>query len=161
MRISQIMSRPVVTASVDSTAGLTARLMWEYDCGIIPLTDREGRLSGVVTDRDLCMAAYTQGRPLGAIPVRTAMSSRVVACRAEDTVEKVEQLMRDNRVRRVPVIDGQGNPIGIVSVSDVARMAPQGKKGAAADRGIVRTVAAISEPRGAAQPNDIAKTPAA
>jgi len=160
MRIRQVMSRAVVTAPLESTAGVTARLMWEYDCGIIPLTDRDGRLAAVVTDRDLCMAAYTQGQPLGAIPVTSAMSSRVIACHAEDSVEKVEQLMRDNQVRRVPVIDGEGNPIGMVSLADVARIV-QTKKDAASDRGIVRTLAAVSQPRAAVEASNVLVSPAA
>jgi CBS domain-containing protein len=160
MRVNQVMSQPVVTAPVEGTASLAARLMWEYDCGIIPLVDREGRLAGVITDRDLCMAAYTQGRPLGAIPVASAMAPHVVACRADETIAKIEQLMRDNQVRRVPVVDEERRPVGIVSMNDLARVAAQAKR-TAADHEVTRTLAAVSRPRIAAQANSVLETPAA
>jgi CBS domain-containing protein len=89
MRIKELMSHPVVTCPNSTTLEDAARLMWEYDCGIVPIVNDDGRLVGVVTDRDICMAGYTQGRPLREIPVVTAMASQVVAAHADDGVESV------------------------------------------------------------------------
>ena len=82
-----------------------AQLMWECDCGCVPVFDRSGVVCGMVTDRDICMAAYTQGLPLDQIAVRTAMSPRLHACRPEATVEEAQTLMRRNKVRRAPIVD--------------------------------------------------------
>jgi CBS domain-containing protein len=146
MNAKTVMSHPVISAPAESTLGLVARLMWDFDCGIVPLVDDEGRIAGVITDRDICMAAYTQGKPLGAIRATSAMASGVVACRPEDTIESVEKLMRDNQLRRVPVLDADGRPIGLVSLNDIAQIAASGRKGAA-DRAVVQTLAAIGQPR--------------
>jgi CBS domain-containing protein len=121
MHVKEIMTHPVVTCSVDSYLNFVARLMWEHDCGTIPVVDREGRLAGIVTDRDICMAAYTQGGVLASIPVTTAMAKHVLASHVDDSVETAEELMTEGQVRRVPVIDNDGRPIGIVAMNDLAR----------------------------------------
>jgi CBS domain-containing protein len=92
------------------------------------------------------MAAYTQGRPLREIPVTLAMASRAIAIHADDLVETAELLMHDNQIRRVPVIDDGGRPIGIVSINDLARLAMRSKR-SGVDRELVQTMAAICEPR--------------
>jgi CBS domain-containing protein len=147
MRIKEIMTHPVVTCPADSTLDHAARLMWEFDCGIIPIVNNDGRLAGVVTDRDICMAAYTQGQPLAAIPAATAMAAQVVAGHVDDPVEAIEAQMRAHQVRRLPVLDADGRPAGIVSMNDLARLAARARK-SAVDRELVSTLAAICQPRG-------------
>jgi CBS-domain-containing membrane protein len=122
--------------------------MWEFDCGIVPIVNDEGRLAGVVTDRDICMAAYTQGRALADIPVTTAMARQVVAVHRDDSVEEVETLLADNQVRRLPVLDSDGRPVGLVSMNDLARLAARAKK-SGVDRELIETLAAVCQPRGA------------
>jgi CBS domain-containing protein len=160
MQIKDLMSHPPVTCPPKSTLDHAARLMWEFDCGIIPVVTDDGRLAGVVTDRDVCMAAYTQGRSLASIPISTAMAKRVVAVHAGDLIEQVEQLMRDNQIRRLPVLDADGRPIGLVSLNDLARLAARAKK-SGVDRELVQTLAAVCQPRGrpsvASQPVAVAR----
>lgn len=147
MRIKDIMSYPVVTCPVGGTLDHAARLMWEFDCGIVPVTDDEGRVAGVVTDRDICMAAYTQGKPLSAIPVTTAMAGNVVAAHVDDEVDQVEELMSASQIRRLPVIDADHRPVGIVSMNDLARLAARAKR-SGVDRQLVQTLATVCQPRG-------------
>jgi CBS domain-containing protein len=146
MRAKDIMSHPAVTCPVTSTLDQAARIMWECDCGIVPVVDNEGRLAGVVTDRDICMAAYTQGRPIREIPVVTAMAREVAASHTEDTIESVESLMREMRVRRIPVIDTDNRVAGLISLNDLARQTSRARR-AAADRELVQTMAAVCQPR--------------
>ena len=146
MQIKEVMSHPVVTCPADSTLDQAARLMWEFDCGVIPVVGDEGRLTGVVTDRDICMAAYTQGRPLYEIPVSTAMAKQVIAGHVADSVESVEELMRTNQVRRVPILDGEDRIMGLVSMNDLARLATRAHR-AGVDRELVKTMAAVGQPR--------------
>jgi CBS domain-containing protein len=145
MHLKDVMSHPVVSCPIDSTLDQAARLMWEFDCGIIPVVNDQGRLAGVVTDRDICMAAYTQGRPLSEIPVSTAMARAVVAVHTDDVVETAETQMRDSQVRRLPVPDAEDRPVGIVSLNDLARLAGRARK-AAVDREVIGTLAAICQP---------------
>ena len=147
MQLQEVMSHPVVTCPVDCTADVPARLMWEFDCGVIPLVDPDGRIAGIVTDRDLCMAALTQGKSLYEIAASSAMTRDVVCCRPEDGVDVAETQMRDNQVRRVPIIDEDSHPVGVFSVNDLSRLATNAKR-SVIDRDLVRTLGAVSQPRG-------------
>ncbi|HXT68766.1 MAG TPA: CBS domain-containing protein [Vicinamibacterales bacterium] len=154
MQIKDIMSHPVVTCSTAAMADEAARLMWENDCGIVPIVDADGHLSGVITDRDLCMAAYTQGMALAAIPVTSAMAGHVAAAHVDDSVESVESLMRASQIRRVPILDRNDRLAGIVAMNDLARLAVRSHRNGV-DRELVKTMAAVCQPRahaGVAQP---------
>lgn len=145
MDVREIMTSPVVTCAADRYLNEAARVMWDEDCGAVPLVDADGRLVGIVTDRDICMAAYTQGRRLEDIPLHATMASNVLVCHIDDSVETAEQLMREGQVRRVPVIDNDGRPVGMISMADLAQALAKGK--ALTGRGLVETVSAISVPR--------------
>jgi CBS domain-containing protein len=153
MQASDLMSRPAITCSASGPLSIAARLMWENDCGVLPVTDDGGRLVGMVTDRDICMAAYTQGSQLDAIETRTAMAANVLACRPNDSVESIERLMKSGQVRRIPVIDEDQRPVGVVSLNDLARhAADEGRT--QVNREVVATLATISEPRTGARPGE-------
>ena len=64
MKVADSMTRDVRACSVHDSLNAAARVMWENDCGCVPIVDSQGRLVGIVTDRDICMATYTQGVPL-------------------------------------------------------------------------------------------------
>ena len=143
----------VMVCAEEDTLNRAAQLMWEFDCGCIPVitVNGNGRLIGVVTDRDIAMSAYTQGKPLSAIPVSTAMAHEVIACHAGDSIEQAEKLMRDNRVRRLPVLDEEGHVIGILSLNDAVREAQReaaaGKRAEVTGEGVLQTMASLCEPR--------------
>jgi CBS domain-containing protein len=145
MRIDQIMNRPVAMCGADDNLHTAARLMWEHDCGALPVTDRQGQLIGVITDRDICMATYSQGKAPQDIAVSSAMAKQAFSCHAADSLESAEKLMSRRQIRRLPVIDGDNRPIGMLSLNDIARHAASSKKN---DHEIVQTMAAICEPHG-------------
>lgn len=147
MNIRDLMTKPVVTCRSTDMLDCPARLMWEFDCGVIPVVKEDGRMAGIVTDRDICMAAYTQGRTLHAIPVRDAMAKNVFSCHADDSFEAAESIMKDNQVRRLPVLDRDDRPIGVISLSDIARYAVSLSGKDSIDRELTRSLAAISQPR--------------
>ena len=146
MRVKDLMTSPAMTCRADARLNDVARVMWECDCGSVPIVDQDGRLKGILTDRDVCMAAYTQGKPLQEIPVDTAMTEQVLVCHVDDSLETAEQLMREGQVRRIPVIDNDGRPRGILSMNDVTRAAAEERR-ATIDREVVQTLAAVGEPR--------------
>lgn len=145
MKAKEVMSQPVFTCGPGDSLGHAAHLMWENDIGAVPVVDPDGRLFGIVTDRDACMAAYTQGLPLHAIAVSTAMNNSPYFCGPEDSVEDVERIIHDHQVRRVPVVDAQRQVIGIVSLNDLARRAA-GKR-IKGEHALVETLAAVCKPR--------------
>lgn len=150
MRVEQIMSRPAVSCLVSDTANRAAQRMWESDLGCVVVLEGDGRLAGIVTDRDLCMAAYTRGVPLGQIALGEVMTKRVAVVRQDDRLGMAEALMRSKRVRRLPVVDLKDRVVGLLSLNDVARAA-QDQRGRevpdVADEEVVSTLGAICEPR--------------
>jgi CBS domain-containing protein len=148
MRVQDLMSQPVVTCHVTDSLNTAARLMWDRDCGAVAVVSDDGTLVGMLTDRDICMAAYTQGRLLVEIPVNTAMAKQVFSAQPDQKLGEVEQLMADNKVHRIPVVDGDGKPIGLLSLNDLAiesvQPETQMKNGPSK---IARTLAAICQPR--------------
>lgn len=130
MLVTQIMSQPVAACQVSDTLDQAARLMWEKDCGAVPVLDGFGRVIAMLTDRDICMAAYTQGKPLSEISVRSSMSKELFSCQPMDSVSTVEQLMRQHQIRRLPVLDLAGLPVGMLSLNDVALAAAHQHPGA-------------------------------
>ena len=122
LSVREIMTEAVACCAPDETLNAAARQMWEHDCGAVPVVDA-GKLVGIITDRDICMAAYTQGRPLTAIAIKEVMARHVHACRSADTLERAATLMAEARVRRLPVVDAEQRLVGIVSIADIARSA--------------------------------------
>ena len=122
MQVKDMMVREVKTCAPDDSLSHAAQLMWDHDCGVVPVVSGR-RVLGMITDRDACMAAYTQDRRLSEIKVASAMSKRVHACRPTDDVKKVEEMMRSEQVRRLPVVDAGGDLVGILSINDLARQA--------------------------------------
>lgn len=119
--IRRVMTADVVTCSAAETLHRAAQIMWERDCGAVPVVDDQGRLSGIITDRDLAMGAFTQGLPLVAIPVGRVASGRVHTVPVNGSVDDVVAVMGGQRVRRVVVVDADQRAVGIVALADVAR----------------------------------------
>ncbi|MCC7537164.1 MAG: CBS domain-containing protein [Deltaproteobacteria bacterium] len=124
-----------------------AQIMWDHDCGCVPVVDDDGKVVAMITDRDACMAAFTQGRTLGDIAVVTAMSSSVVTCKADDSIDDAERLMRQNQVRRLPVTDEGGALVGVVSMNDLLRIHERHVRTAAGAGSLAGTLGAIGAPR--------------
>lgn len=147
MRVIEIMSKPALTCRQLDTLNKAAQLMWDHDCGMVPVLDDGGKVIGVLTDRDVCMAAYTEGKRLDEIPVAHAMASNVFCCRADDSLENAERLMSEGQFRRLPVVDKEGRPLGVVSLADIARYAVNEPAEDTSAREIIRSLAVISQPR--------------
>ncbi|MGE5294894.1 MAG: CBS domain-containing protein [Solirubrobacterales bacterium] len=112
---------------IDSTKSLTeaAREMKSLDVGILPV--REGtRLIGVITDRDIVIRGLAGGRNPDSAQVKDIISSDVVYCYDDDSVEEAARLMEEHQVRRLIVCDRDKTPVGIVSLGDLAVKAEQG-----------------------------------
>jgi CBS domain-containing protein len=121
MRIEKIMSRRVISCAPHDSLEHAASLMWNSDCGCLPvLSAGDGRLQGVITDRDICMAALFQGRALRDVRVEDAMAKQVLTCRASDEVQDAQRLMEKEQIRRLPVIGNAGELIGMLSMADIA-----------------------------------------
>jgi CBS domain-containing protein len=120
MNVEKLMSRNVQRCGVADDLNVPARILWENDCGCVPVVDAKDHVVGMITDRDICIAAYTQGRSLRDIPVREAMSKKLYSCRPADDVSKAVEVMRREQVRRLPVVDENARLVGVLSLNDLA-----------------------------------------
>lgn len=147
MKIYSVMTTDVATCAPDETLKDAALKMWECDCGFVPVV-REGKLEGVLTDRDICMAACFQDQPLSQLRVRDVMIRDVEACRPDSELEEVHDLMARSQIRRVPIVSENGDLVGIVSVNDVVLRANDADAGTGDGCAAVpTTLAAISTHR--------------
>lgn len=149
MRVRTLMTVAPTTCGPNDTCNEAARIMWDCDCGSVPIVDTSGRAIGIVTDRDICMAALFKGAPLSSIAIAEVMSGDLCTVQAEDDVKEAERLMQERRVRRLPVVDAGGSLVGILSLGDVAQSAgsSNGRAGKTDPADLVETIATISEPR--------------
>ncbi|HVU49671.1 MAG TPA: CBS domain-containing protein [Polyangia bacterium] len=150
MHVFEVMTRRVFSCRPHDTLATAASLMWEHDVGSLPVVGEDEEVVGMITDRDICMAAYVRGERLADVEVASVMSRGLHACGPDESVAKAEELMRLDRIRRTPVIDARGRLVGILSLADLAREAIHQKRckhGEALDAEITTTLAAVSEPR--------------
>lgn len=141
-----IMSEHVQSCVEEDSLHRAAQILWDNDCGAVPVVDAEGRLRGVLTDRDICMAAYTKGLPLQHIRVREVMAQPVLSCSPDDTLERAIALMAEGQVRRLPIVDGNQRLVGMLSLADVARQAALlGRR--ETEPLMLRLLGALSKPR--------------
>ena len=111
MKVKDIMTTDVRTCTPDITLAAAANVMWEGDCGILPVVD-EGELIGVVTDRDMYIALATRNARAAQLKVGAVASSPVATCAPEDDVHAALAMMKQARVRRLPVV-GFGNTVRV------------------------------------------------
>jgi CBS domain-containing protein len=143
MKVKELMRREVATCGREATLADAARMMGERHCGVVPVTEGDGRLCGVVTDRDLCMAAYRHGKSLAQLHLAAVMSPSVHTLREDDDLSKAHQVMRKQHVRRLPVLDGQGHLAGILSLDDLASASEDSRS----SEEVTRTLGAIMRHR--------------
>jgi CBS domain-containing protein len=159
MKINQVMKADVEVCGLDDNLAAAASRMWDCDIGCLPVVDAAGQVVGMVTDRDICMAAFTRGQRLREIPVSAAMAREIRSCPPDATLIEAEEIMRAGQVRRLPVIDSDGCLVGIVSLNDLARLAEHeiGRKNRdLSAQEVTATLAAISAPRAPAREKAIA-----
>lgn len=153
MRVEELMTGQVATCRADATLADAARIMWEHDCGSVPVVE-DDRLVGIVTDRDALMAAFTRGRRLDELAVDAAMARDVRTCQPRDHIQNAERVMREAKVHRLPVVDYNGRLVGILALADLARHVHTGLWAASglSAQSVALTLASISESRSGPAP---------
>lgn len=142
VRAQDIMTTDVASCAPHDTLEQAARLMWERDCGVVPVL-QDDRVVGMITDRDCCMAAFTKGRRLDEIAVEEAMARDIVSCEPDEGLDRVEERLRQHQIRRMPVLRGD-ELVGIVSLNDLALATERGQEDA---EELAGTLASISHHR--------------
>ena len=123
MRVQDIMSEAVKSCRPETNLAEATSIMWEGDCGILPVIGDAGKVIGMITDRDIAMAVGTTNRIPSDIRVDEAMSRDIHDCSPDDDIHAALETMRKGKVRRLPVVSGDGVIRGVLSLNDVARHA--------------------------------------
>jgi CBS domain-containing protein len=120
MKVKELMTTDVKRCSLETNLAAASRIMWEGDCGAVPVTDERDHVVGIITDRDICIAAATRPRTEGEIPVKDVISGALYTCAPGDDVRTVLETMKARKIRRLPVVEQGGRLVGIVSIHDIA-----------------------------------------
>ncbi|HET9622023.1 MAG TPA: CBS domain-containing protein [Kofleriaceae bacterium] len=140
MNVSQLCHRSVITCGERDHLDAAMSQMWRHNIGCLPVLGDLGQLRGMITDRDIAVAALLQGGPIHAITVSSVMSKEVLTCRDGDSVAEVLELLTRRRLRRLPVVDDARNVIGILSLNDIARAVVSHQLASDATDGLARAV---------------------
>ena len=127
MKVQDLMTTSPAACTLTNSLADAAMMMWHHDCGILPIVAEGGKVVGVITDRDICMAGVLTGRNLTNIAVKDVISQRVFACTIDDDVRTALKTMQENRVRRLPVVDELGLLQGMLSMNDLVLVAEEAK----------------------------------
>jgi len=129
MKVRDIMTTDVVSCRRDTDLAAAARLMLDKRCGALPVVDEHGRVAGIITDRDIAMAAASRQRNASHIAVHEAMSGHLTTCLVDEDIATALKTIEQRRVRRLPVLDGDGRLAGIVSIDDILLRGLDGSNG--------------------------------
>ena len=147
MKIKSVMKSDLATSFQSENLHKAAEIMWNHDCGVVPVLDRSRKLVGMITDREIAMAAYTTGKPLDSMKVRDVMSSAVQSCNENDDIEVAEDMMRRFQMRRLPTFNNKGDLAGIVSLNDIAQAFSKDKGKSVKAESLAKTLSGICAPR--------------
>jgi CBS domain-containing protein len=129
MIVKEVMNREVTTCRPDTTLESAAILMWDGDCGTVAVIDDGGKVIGIITDRDICMAVALQHKSAGEIQVQEVMSRHLFTCQPESDIMNALKTMSFQKVRRLPVTNDSGEIEGIISIEDLIARAERGRRG--------------------------------
>jgi CBS domain-containing protein len=120
MKVKELMTSDVKRCSPETNLAAVAKIMWEGDCGAVLVVDKHEKAVGVITDRDICIAAATRPSGEGEIRVRDVISKTLYTCAPADDARAALETMRTRKVRRLPVVEQGGRLAGIISIHDIA-----------------------------------------
>jgi len=147
MKVKEVMTPDAKAIWITESLADAAKEMWENDCGVLPIIKDGRKVVGMITDRDICMATAMMNKSPSAISVEEVMNATVYATAAEEDVGQALHTMREHKIRRLPVLNPEGELQGIVSMNDIVLRAKErnGKKTQIAYADVVKTYQAICE----------------
>jgi len=119
MKVKDVMKTDVGFCMTDDSLMKCADIMRSRDCGVVPILNREEKLVGMLTDRDLCLAIVARNRKASDVSCGELLSGRVITCSSDDKLEDALKRMRKYRIKRLPAVGKDGKLAGIFSITDV------------------------------------------
>lgn len=128
MKVQELMHEGVTWVEPDAPVSLISEKMREEDIGSVPVGEND-RLIGMVTDRDIALRSFANGRDIAKLTARDLMSEGIVYCRDNEEVEDAVRIMEQKKIRRLPVIDKDKRMVGMLSLGDISAGSPQSLSG--------------------------------
>ena len=150
VKVKEIMTAPVKSCSPAAHLAAVAEIMRKSNCGTLPVVDGDGKVIGMITDRDICLAISQKDHDPSRSKVSEVISGKVYGCAPRDEVQNALKTMRTKKVKRLPVVNGTGVLKGILSIGDIflrARKAKGKKSQKPSYKDLARTLQAICGPR--------------
>ena len=144
MKVSKIMTKTVGFCQPEDNLAEAVKIMWELDCGIVPVVNRKKEVIGTITDRDISVSVFLQNKPPTEILLDDVMTEKVFICSEDEKIESALKKMRKNQVKRLPVVKENGKLCGIISITDILLAAREEKS---LRKKIFKTLEEISKPR--------------
>ena len=146
MLVKDVMTRNVTSCRTESNLAELAEVMWNQRCGVLPILDDSGRVMGIITDRDICIALGTRNIRASEVLARDVSPPGYIGCTPDTDVRDALRTMAAEEISRLPVIDEAGQLVGILSIDDIIFRAGGGLSGLG-DREIIDTLRAMAEER--------------
>lgn len=146
MKVQDVMQSDVRTCGPDTNLAEAVAMLWEQDCGALPVV-ANGKVEGIVTDRDICIALGTRDRVPHELTVRDVETEQVATCRASDDLGRTLEKMKEAKVRRMPVIAADGHLEGMLSLNDIVLRAGRTSRNGLSLEQVMSTFQAICEHR--------------
>ena len=127
MKVKEVMTQSSVCCGPETNVGRAVELMWNRNVGMLPVVNNDGKLIGVLTDRDICIAMGTRNRLPGELTVGEIAVREVFTCKPNDEIHEALLEMANHQVRRLPVVNEQGVPQGVLSMDDLVMHSELGK----------------------------------
>ena len=148
MKVKEVMMGTPYYCQPETNIGSATELMWNANCGFLPVETAEGKVIGAITDRDICIALGTRSRLAGDVTVGEVMSGKLYSCAPDDDIHVALQTMKDGKVHRLPVIAKNASLAGVISMDDILlRTEPMalGREPELSSDEVVRTYRAITQ----------------
>ena len=139
MKVRDVMTNHVVRIGAQEPVEVAARTLTHYNVGVLPVCGQDGRVCGVVTDRDLVTRCLAPGRNAGEVKVRDVMTGRVITAGADMELREAVELMGREQLRRLPVVEN-GRLCGMVTLADAANRGEMAENAAQALTQITQNV---------------------
>jgi CBS domain-containing protein len=144
MKVKDLMTKSVSACDGQTNLSSAAIMMWDGDCGILPVVDEREKITGVITDRDLSIAMATKNKlPADVLVGEIVKKGNVEACSPDDDVKKALKIMGEKQIRRLPAVNEEGRLQGILSINDLIRHS-QANSRELSDKDVLEVLKAIS-----------------
>ncbi len=145
MKVSEVMTKAPAYCSAGATLAAAAEIMWNRNCGFLPVVSPQQRVVGVITDRDMCIAMATRNRLPSQVTVQEISSVVIHSCQPDEDIQAAMKTMADKKVRRLPVMEADGRLMGVLSLDDIILHADAQARGSLSPEFILGTLRKLYE----------------